>query len=156
MTAHLELSPHQMREYGYRVIDVLVEHYSSLRGQSVVGKSDPAALQAKLQETPPERGVPFEKVLDRLSADVFANVARVNHPRFFGFVPSASNFAGVLARVLWILDLTYLKERGSRGRGRPPLNSLYSIGCASGSAFRREWTASSSAEARLPTLPLLR
>jgi glutamate/tyrosine decarboxylase-like PLP-dependent enzyme len=96
----LELTQEEMREFGYRVIDFLVEHYSTLREQRVASKRDPQALWAKLMEPPPEEGAAFETILERLKSDVFENMARVNHPRFFGFVPSSSNFAGALGDAL--------------------------------------------------------
>jgi glutamate/tyrosine decarboxylase-like PLP-dependent enzyme len=39
-------------------------------------------------------------VLDQVEADVLPNTKRVDHPRFFGFVPGPNNFIGVLADAL--------------------------------------------------------
>ncbi|MBA3583207.1 MAG: decarboxylase [Gemmatimonadetes bacterium] len=94
--AALELGSEDMRELGYRVIDLLVEHWSTLRDQPAGRKTDRVTLEALLREAPPEVGRDPAAVLARLSRDVLDHMGRVHHPRFFAFVPSPSNFVSVL------------------------------------------------------------
>lgn len=94
--APLELSPDSMRELGYRVVDLLVDHWATLRQQPAGRKSDRRTLEALLREPPPEEGRDPEDVLERLRRDVLDHMGRVHHPRFFAFVPSPSNFVSVL------------------------------------------------------------
>ena len=97
MNSELEFSPERMRQIGYRVVDRLVEHLSTLSRQRVGTKADPAQLIAALREPIPERGMDFELVLERLEREVLANTMHVNHPRFFAYVPSPGNFVGAMA-----------------------------------------------------------
>ena len=97
MNSRLEFSPERMREIGYRVVDRLVEHLTTLPSQSVGTKGDPAALLAALTEPLPEQGMEFEEVLERLECDVLQNTMHVNHPRFFAYVPGPSNFVSAMA-----------------------------------------------------------
>jgi aromatic-L-amino-acid/L-tryptophan decarboxylase len=100
MNPRLEFSPERMREIGYRVVDRLVEHISTLPSQPVGAKGDPAALLAALSEPAPEHGTEFETVLEQLECDVLRNTMHVNHPRFFAYVPGPSNFVSVMADAL--------------------------------------------------------
>jgi aromatic-L-amino-acid decarboxylase len=100
LNPQLEFSPERMREIGYRVVDRLVQHLSTLPSQPVGAKGDPAVLRAALSEPAPEHGMEFEAVLEQLECDVFRNSMHVNHPRFFAYVPGPSNFVSAMADAL--------------------------------------------------------
>jgi len=89
-----------MRALGYRVIDMLVEHFETLPEKPVTRKADRASLEGRLRETLPEQGTDPLAVLDQVERDVFENIMHLDHPRFFAFVPSPSNFVGVMAEAL--------------------------------------------------------
>jgi len=94
------LSREEMRSLGYQVVDILVEHFESLRFKSVTHKCDRRILKELLRESLPEKGINSEVVLQQLQQDVFSNIMHLDHPRFFAFVPSPSNFIGVIADAL--------------------------------------------------------
>lgn len=100
MNAGLEFSPERMREIGYRVIDRLVEHLSTLSTQPVGAKGDPSILIPALSQPAPEEGTDFETVLAQLEQQVFRHTMHVNHPRFLAYVPGPSNFVGAMADAL--------------------------------------------------------
>ncbi len=96
----LRLSREEMRTLGYRVVDLLVDHFAEGEEESLGGSPSREELEARLREDLPEEGTPPEAVLDRVEEDVLPNTMRVDHPRFFGFVPGPNNFIGVLADML--------------------------------------------------------
>jgi aromatic-L-amino-acid/L-tryptophan decarboxylase len=96
----LSLTPEEMRRLGYSVIDLLVEHFAGLAGQKVSSVPDERELSASPRRAIPERGLPPEEVLEAVRADVFGAMAHLSHPRFFAFIPSPSNFVGVMADAL--------------------------------------------------------
>ncbi len=96
----LELSREEMRALGYLVVDAIVEHFEKLPAESPAHRAERAALEALLREPPPEQGTDAAEVVRFLRERVFASVMRVDHPRFFGFVPSPSNFVGAMADAL--------------------------------------------------------
>ena len=96
----LELSPEKMRTLGYRVVDLLVDHFADGGDESLGETPSRDELEAHLREDLPEEGTPPEAVLDQVEAEVLPNTMRVDHPRFFGFVPGPNNFVGVLADML--------------------------------------------------------
>ncbi len=100
MNPKLELTPAEMRELGYRVVDLIADHFSQLPQKPVGRKGDPAVLRPLFQTPPPETPTPAPEILDRLQREVFPSILNVAHPRFFAFVPIPSNYVSVLADAL--------------------------------------------------------
>jgi glutamate/tyrosine decarboxylase-like PLP-dependent enzyme len=66
----------------------------------VTRKESREKLESLLREPLPEDGADVDAVLMRLQRDVFDNIMHLDHPRFFAFVPSPSNFVSVMADAL--------------------------------------------------------
>src|SRR5436853_2994221 len=98
--SRIELSPEEMRQFGYRVVDVLVEHFANLPAGSVGAKGDPAKLLPLFDADPPEKGSDPNKLLEQLAKNVFSNNVHVDHPRFFAFVPGPNNFVSTMSDAL--------------------------------------------------------
>ena len=98
--ALLELSREQMRAFGYRVVDLLVDHWAGLRDKAAGYKGSPAELRRIHSDPAPLEGTAPGELLDRLSRDVFARQLYLQHPRFFAFVPGPANFASVMGDAL--------------------------------------------------------
>src|SRR5450432_321247 len=96
----LELSPDEMRALGYRVVDLLTEHFANLSEKRVGTKGDPAVLRPALLHPPPEQPVPPDEIFATLDRDIFSNMMNVGHPRHLAFVPVPSNFVSVMADTL--------------------------------------------------------
>jgi aromatic-L-amino-acid decarboxylase len=96
----LELDADTMRDLGYRVVDVLVERISALGGQPAWRGGERAELDARLREPPPEAPVPFDELLARVTTEVLEVAGRIDHPRFFAFIPSCPTWPGVLGDFL--------------------------------------------------------
>jgi aromatic-L-amino-acid decarboxylase len=98
--SRLELSPREMREFGYRVVDLLVEHFANIERERVGSKGDPGKLIPLFAGDPPESGRDFNELLTQLERDVLSNNLHVDHPRFFAFVPGPNNFVSTMADAL--------------------------------------------------------
>jgi glutamate/tyrosine decarboxylase-like PLP-dependent enzyme len=96
----LELSPEEMRRLGYRVIDLLVDHFANMKSGPVGRKADPADIWPLLAERPPDAPSDAAALLDFLAAEIFPSIMHVDHPRFFAFVPSPGNFVSAMADAL--------------------------------------------------------
>lgn len=97
----LELPPDVMRRLGHRVIDDLVARIDGLERDRAWNGASPDELAPRLVRPPPEvpDGDPvaaFERALERLRRDVLEYGVRVDHPRFFAFVPGAPTWPGIL------------------------------------------------------------
>ncbi|HUH11762.1 MAG TPA: aminotransferase class V-fold PLP-dependent enzyme [Longimicrobiales bacterium] len=123
--AGLELDPETMRALGYRVVDALVERLTGLERAPAWRGASRGAMDALLAEaapaapawdravggpagTPPSRGEDaddvvarsFDALLERLRRDVLEHAGRIDHPRFFAFVPSSPTWPSVLGDFL--------------------------------------------------------
>ena len=98
----LSLSSEEMRALGYRVIDMIVEHIETVPEKPVAHahKGARPGLEARLREPLPEHATAPEAVLEQLQRDVFSHLSHADHPRFFAFIPSPSNYVSVLADAL--------------------------------------------------------
>ena len=100
MDPKLEMTPAEMRALGYRVVDLIADHFAQLAVKPVGAKGDPAVLRPAFLESPPRLPVPADEILARAERDVFSHVLNICHPRFFAFVPGPSNFVSAMADAL--------------------------------------------------------
>lgn len=98
--APLELDPDTMRQIGYRVIDTLVDYWQNLPERPIGTRPSREAMEALLNEPIPQTPQPFDSVLDAFLEEVLPNIVKVDHPRYFAFVPAPNNYIGVLADTL--------------------------------------------------------
>lgn len=96
----LQLDPETMRQVGYRVVDMIVEHFSTLRQVPLGRRGERAELARRLQEPIPQQGTPIGQVLEQFQRDVLSHLIHVDHPRYFAFIGSPSNFVGAMADAL--------------------------------------------------------
>lgn len=98
--AGLRMTPQAMRRLAGRATELLVDRISSLDKASAWDGEFRKALEEQLAGPPPEGSRPAEEVLEQAARDVLPYAARLDHPRFFGFVPSSPTWPGVLADFL--------------------------------------------------------
>ena len=98
--SELSMSPEAMRELAVAAVDALVRRVDGLAGDRPWRGASRAELETLLRESPPEEGRPAAEVMERALRDVLPVAARVDHPRFFAFVPSAPTWPGVVADFL--------------------------------------------------------
>jgi glutamate/tyrosine decarboxylase-like PLP-dependent enzyme len=89
-----------MRELGEAALEALLARAEGLAEDVPWRGADRRDLEPLLREPPPERGRPHLDVLQRALDDVLAVAGRVDHPRFFAFVPSSPTWPGVIADFL--------------------------------------------------------
>ena len=94
------MTPQSMRQLGTAAMELLIERISGLGEANAWDGEFRQALQDRLPLAPPEDGRPAEEVLNQVVRDVLPFAARLDHPRFFGFVPSSPTWPGVVADFL--------------------------------------------------------
>ena len=95
--SRLALSEDEMRRFGYRVVDLLVDHFANADRERVGAKEDADKLVPLFASDPPETGRDLDDLVAQLERDVFPNNLHVDHPRFFAFVPGPNNFVSTMA-----------------------------------------------------------
>ncbi len=94
---HLELSKEEMKAYGYKIVDVLAEHFDSLHTKDAVGHGNREEMDALFSEEMPYKATSANDVLDHVTKDVLSQVNLPSHPKFYSFVPGPSNFISAMS-----------------------------------------------------------
>jgi aromatic-L-amino-acid decarboxylase len=100
MSENLSLDKEQMKQLGYQAVDMLVNHLCALPQKKVSNTKSRKELEALLGEPVPQQGSNPQELLNQLEEAVFSHTMHLNHPRFFAFVSSPSNYMSVLADFL--------------------------------------------------------
>ena len=96
----LQMSVDEMRRLADAATERLIGRLEGLRDEAPWRGATRAELEPLLRELAPEEGRDPVAVLERVANDVLPIAARVDHPRFFAFVPSAPTWPGVIADYL--------------------------------------------------------
>jgi len=89
-----------MKELGYQVIDAVVDHRANIADKKVYGTDSYDALDEKVKKEIPMKGENPTAVFKELEHLISNNVAHLDHPRFFSFIPGPNNYYSVLAETL--------------------------------------------------------
>jgi len=96
----LRLDPEEMRRLGYKAVDLVVERLGGLENEPAWRGALRSELDPLWRGPPPETGTPLEEVMEQAARDILPLAGRVDHPRFFAFVPGSPTWAAVMADVL--------------------------------------------------------
>ncbi|MFL5964615.1 MAG: pyridoxal phosphate-dependent decarboxylase family protein [Gaiellaceae bacterium] len=66
----------------------------------VAADVEPGDVRARLPESPPEQGAPFEAMLRDLDELIVPGLTHWNHPRFFAWIANSATEPGILAELL--------------------------------------------------------
>ncbi|MDX6452200.1 MAG: aromatic-L-amino-acid/L-tryptophan decarboxylase [Gaiellaceae bacterium] len=78
-----------------------VDDYRRRAGElPVAAQVEPGAIRARLPESPPEQGEPFEAMLRDLDEVILPGITHWNHPRFFAWFANTGSEPGILAELL--------------------------------------------------------
>ncbi|MXW49866.1 MAG: aminotransferase class I/II-fold pyridoxal phosphate-dependent enzyme [Gammaproteobacteria bacterium] len=96
----LTMTPESMRRLANAATEALIERTGRLNDAKAWDGEFREVLKDRLGSLPPEDGRPAEEVLTQVVREVLPFAARLDHPRFFGFVPSSPTWPGVVADYL--------------------------------------------------------
>ena len=94
------MTPQAMRRLATTAVEFLVDRSGSLATANAWDGEFRDVLAEKFGGPPPEGGRPADEVLEQAVRDVLPYAARLDHPRFFGFVPSSPTWPGIVADFL--------------------------------------------------------
>ena len=93
----LQMAPDQMLDLARMAAELLVQRSENLPAGGAWDGEFREGLASALMEEAPEAGRPAKEVLDQAASEILPYAARLDHPRFFGFVPSSPTWPGVIA-----------------------------------------------------------
>lgn len=98
--AHLMLSDRDVRALGQRLVDFMIARHLGAAHASVGRVLEGRALERLMAASIPAQGRPIDEVWDQVTNDVLGHALRLDHPRFFAYVPGPNNFVSVVADAL--------------------------------------------------------
>jgi len=99
-THRLQLSKEDMKQYGYQVIDAIVDHFDTERSKKPVAFASRKEMDSLFNMEVPEEASSYQEVLDFVVKEVLPNSNIVSHPKAYSFVPGPSNYVSVMADTL--------------------------------------------------------
>jgi glutamate/tyrosine decarboxylase-like PLP-dependent enzyme len=96
----LTLSKEEMKNYGYKVIDIIVEHFETQNSKNPVTLATREEMDSLFLENAPEKGTAPNDVLDFVVEKVLKESNIISHPKSYSFVPGPSNYISALADTL--------------------------------------------------------
>lgn len=96
----IKLSADEMREMGCRIIDMLMDYNGAQAKFPLTRALDHLTFDEILCEPLPENGSSWQDVLEQFERQALSTIDHLDHPRFFAYIPSSSNFVGARADTL--------------------------------------------------------
>ena len=96
----LQLSKDDMKQYGYQVIDAIVEHFDTEHEKKPVAYASRKEMDSLFNMEIPKEATYYQDVLDFVVTKVLPNSNIVSHPKSYSFVPGPSNYVSVMADTL--------------------------------------------------------
>ncbi|MCL7754136.1 aminotransferase class V-fold PLP-dependent enzyme [Polaribacter sp. Z022] len=97
MNSPFELSKEEMQSYGYKIVDIIVNHFTNEENKKPVTKASREEMDSIFLSEAPEKGTSADEVLDFVTNNVLPNSNISSHPKSFSFVPGPSNFISAMA-----------------------------------------------------------
>ena len=84
------------RADAHRLVDWIADYLENVEHYPVLAQVEPGEVRAKLPETPPEDGEPFDAMLRDVEEIVMPGITHWQSPNFFAFFPANSSPAAIL------------------------------------------------------------
>ncbi|TSE08158.1 pyridoxal phosphate-dependent decarboxylase family protein [Aquimarina algiphila] len=97
LNSTLKLSKEEMQQYGYKIIDHIVEHFENQNSKKPVTMASREEMDALLTEQIPDQPTPANEVLDFVMDQIIPHSNIVSHPKSYSFVPGPSNYISAMA-----------------------------------------------------------
>lgn len=99
-TPQLALSRKEMQDFGYKVVDAIVDHFENENQKLPVATASRKEIDALFMEDIPEKPMAADDVLKFVLENVMTNSNVMTHPKAYAFVPGPSNYISVMSDTL--------------------------------------------------------
>ena len=93
----LTLSEEEMRAYGYKVVDTIVNHFKNQHKKDPIFNASRQEMDSLFLEQAPEEGKDAAEVLDFVIDNVLEATDILSHPKSYSFVPGPSNYISAMS-----------------------------------------------------------
>lgn len=94
------MSPEEFRRYGYAVVDWIADYSKNVESYPVLSQVSPGQIRAMLPLEAPERGEPFEAILQDINRIILPGITHWQSPNFFAFFPANASGPAILGEML--------------------------------------------------------
>lgn len=98
--ARLELSKEEMQDFGYKVVDAVIEHFETQNDKFPVAIASRIEMDNLFSEDVPQNAMPAKEVLKFVLENVMTQSNVMSHPKSYAFVPGPSNYISVMSDTL--------------------------------------------------------
>ena len=95
-----DLTPEEFRRVGHQVVDWIAQYRETIEQRPVRVEVKPGSVRAQLPDRLPERGEPFDALLDDVDGVLLPGLVHWQHPSFFGYFPANASLASALGDLL--------------------------------------------------------
>ncbi|MDX6706483.1 MAG: aromatic-L-amino-acid/L-tryptophan decarboxylase [Solirubrobacteraceae bacterium] len=95
----LALDAETMRAVGHQTVDMLVDMLCDAQAPALI-RASPQEMARRVDAAAPEQPRPFPELLDQLRNDVLPFMSRLQHPRYFAYIPTCGTFPGALGDLI--------------------------------------------------------
>jgi aromatic-L-amino-acid decarboxylase len=96
----LRLSKEAMKDFGYKVVDAVIEHFETQDKKLPVSSASRVEMDKLFSEEAPENPMPATEVLNFVLENVMTQSNIMTHPKSYAFVPGPSNYISVMSDTL--------------------------------------------------------
>jgi len=96
----IDTDPVEMRRIGYKTIDAIVEHLTTLSERPTGRTAERAEMENLLRAPLPAGSTSFEELLTDYREKILTYCFHLGHPRFFAYIPSSPTYAAILGDTL--------------------------------------------------------
>ena len=95
MNPPFDLTKEEMKAYGYKIIDILAEHFDNLESKKPVSSATREEMDAVFLQEAPNEATPANEVLDFVMDNVIPYSNLQTHPKIFFF----TDISNVIQRI---------------------------------------------------------
>ncbi len=90
----------EFRQYGYQLVDWLVDYYDNLENRPVKPEVSPGDIKAQLPSSPPKKSEDIEQILSDFQKTIVPGLTHWQHPNFYAYFPANTSPPSILGDFL--------------------------------------------------------
>ena len=94
------MPPDEFRRHAHRLVDWIADYLQHSEKYPVLSRVAPGEIARALPSGPPDRGEPFDRVLDDFERTIVPGLTHWNHPAFFAYFAITGSAPGILGEFL--------------------------------------------------------
>jgi len=94
------MTPEEFRKEGAKVVDWIATYYEEIEKFPVLSKVKPGDILSLLPEKAPDKGEPFDRMMQDVGEIILPGITHWQSPSFFAYFPANASFPSILGDLL--------------------------------------------------------